>query len=281
MNGEETGLASAEAVAEQGDEASVPFVGRWNTLVSTTNWEKGRIIAEWRQALRESGAPASAWSDEAWSRLVGGVTGQHAGRLRRVFQRFGAAATTYQGLYWSHFHAAIDWSDAEMWLEGAVQNGWSVARMQRERWSVVTPDETPPVEEDAVQAELDEDFEPALHNSVHSPHDEDNDAVVTVAASADDDGDEADSPSGEASESSPEGEFAQDSVDEVQANLPPVKPFAHIAELPADMQEAFESFKLSILRHKASQWSEISLPEVLEVLDSLKSLAAAPSDLVA
>ena len=31
------------------DEASQPFVGRWNALVSTTNWEKGRIIGDWRE----------------------------------------------------------------------------------------------------------------------------------------------------------------------------------------------------------------------------------------
>ena len=29
-------------------EDSSPFVGRWNELVSTTNWEKGRLIGEWR-----------------------------------------------------------------------------------------------------------------------------------------------------------------------------------------------------------------------------------------
>ena len=27
------------------------FVGQWNRLVSTTNWEKGRIICQWRDAL--------------------------------------------------------------------------------------------------------------------------------------------------------------------------------------------------------------------------------------
>ena len=32
-------------------EASAEFLGRWSRLVSTTNWEKGHIINEWRQAL--------------------------------------------------------------------------------------------------------------------------------------------------------------------------------------------------------------------------------------
>src|SRR5262245_43352611 len=103
------------------DEVSLPFVGRWNHLVSDTNWEKGRIICQWREALQVTKVSPVEYSDEAWSRRVGGVTGQHVGRLRRVFQRFGDSYSRYHGLYWSHFYAALDWDDAEMWLEGAVQ----------------------------------------------------------------------------------------------------------------------------------------------------------------
>ena len=113
--------------------ASNEYLGRWNRLVSTTNWEKGRIVAEWREALIEAGAPVAAYTDEAWSRRVGSVTPQHTGRLRRVYQRFAAMREEYHGLYWSHFQAALDWDDAEMWLEGAVQNRWSISQMQGER----------------------------------------------------------------------------------------------------------------------------------------------------
>ena len=113
------------------DEASTPFLGQWNRLISTTNWEKGRIIAQWRAALEAEQLSIAEFSDDAWARLVGGVTGQHVGRLRRVFQRFGPVHERYAGLYWSHFQAALDWADAEMWLEGAVQNGWSVSSMRR------------------------------------------------------------------------------------------------------------------------------------------------------
>src|SRR6185436_17155065 len=108
-------------------EIEQPFVGRWNLLISTTNWEKGRIIHEWREALIVASAPAADYSDEAWSRRVGGVTSQHVGRLRRVFQKFSGSYDRYRGLFWSHFQAAIDWDDAEMWLEGAVQNNWPVS----------------------------------------------------------------------------------------------------------------------------------------------------------
>ena len=52
---------------------------------------KGRIIFEWRQALEATGVDWQQYSDEAWSRRVGNVSGQHVGRLRRVFERFGVS----------------------------------------------------------------------------------------------------------------------------------------------------------------------------------------------
>ena len=115
------------------DQASEVFLGQWKRLVSTTNWDKGRIISAWRQALVDADAPASDYSDEAWSQRVGNVTPQHVGRLRRVWERFGSVRETYDGLYWSHFQAGIDWDDAEMWLEGAVQNEWSISEMRGQR----------------------------------------------------------------------------------------------------------------------------------------------------
>ena len=98
------------------DQASEQFLGQWRHLVSTTNWEKGQIVHNWRRALRESGVPATEYADEAWSRRVGNITAQHVGRLRRAYERFGGIRDDYPGLYWSHFQAALDWDDAEMWL---------------------------------------------------------------------------------------------------------------------------------------------------------------------
>ncbi len=152
------------------DAASLPFVGRWNQLVSNTNWEKGRIIFQWREALVASQAPATEYSDEAWSRRVGGVTGQHVGRLRRVYQRFAQVYEDYSGLYWSHFQAALDWDDAEMWLEGAVQNSWSVSHMRHTRWDAMgAVEDEQPDDEDIVSSELDEDFEPATNQAPGGP----------------------------------------------------------------------------------------------------------------
>ncbi len=114
-------------------ETSDEYIGRWNRLVSTTNWEKGRIIIQWRQALNQAGALLAEYTDEAWAQLVHGVSPQHVGRLRRVYERFGNAYEQYAGLYWSHFYSALDWPDAEMWLEGAVQKGWSISQMRCKR----------------------------------------------------------------------------------------------------------------------------------------------------
>ena len=49
--------------------ASQPYVGRWNRLISTSNWEKGRIICQWRSDLLSAGSVSEEYSDEAWSNL--------------------------------------------------------------------------------------------------------------------------------------------------------------------------------------------------------------------
>ena len=64
-------ILTAEEAQEQqsrADEASREFLRSWNRLVSTTNWEKGRIISQWREALVDLDALPASYSDEAWSR---------------------------------------------------------------------------------------------------------------------------------------------------------------------------------------------------------------------
>lgn len=140
------------------EEASREYVGQWSRLVSQTNWEKGRLISSWRESMIQSGVPNQLYSDEAWSRRVGNVTSQHVGRLRRVFERFGKVYEQYSGLFWSHFQAAIDWEDAEVWLEGASQQRWSVSGMRKQRWIAIgAPPELKPKDEEVILSELDED----------------------------------------------------------------------------------------------------------------------------
>ena len=56
-----------------------------------------------------------------------------------------------------------------------------------------------------------------------------------------------------------------------------MRPFEHLAELPPDVNEAFDAYKLAIVRHKAAQWQDISLDDMLGSLDALKELAVAPA----
>ncbi len=264
------------------DDASLVYLGQWNHLVSTTNWEKGRIISEWRSAMIEAKTPAAEYSDDAWSRRVGNVTGQHVGRLRRVFERFGGVHQDYAGLYWSHFQAAIDWNDAEMWLEGAVQNRWSVADMRRERWQAFGGlEEQRPEDGDIVVAELDEDAAPAdilpLHsaggNGDASSTDRLNNGSSGPVYEGPDFGDESAPP-----DSREPGNSKFDAPPwEETGSSPAPPPFADLPALPDDLTEAFESFKLAILRHKTADWHEVTCDDVLRCLDALKALAIAPA----
>jgi hypothetical protein len=266
----------AEIDTEAVDEASAEYLGRWNRLISTTNWEKGRIISAWRGALVESDAPQQAYSDEAWARRVGNVSGQHVGRLRRVYDRFGDNYTNYSGLFWSHFQAVLDWDDAEMWLEGAVQSNWSVAQMRDQRWEALGgPEDKKPRPEDVITGEYDEDSQSY-----------EDDAPSTIDGSLDVVRDpDAEGADAEAEEFDPSVDglpYETDTLPESDAAdgpaSSPVRPFENLPKLPDDIQDAVESFKLAILAHKMTGWEDVSCDDVLAALNALKQLAMAPSD---
>jgi hypothetical protein len=252
------------------EEASREYLGRWNRLISSTNWEKGRIIHQWREVLIEAGAAAASYTDEAWSRQAGNITPQHAGRLRRVHQRFAAMRETYAGLYWSHFQAALDWDDAEMWLEGAVQNGWSIAQMQGERSRTLGALVEEQVEAAAV--EMDED-------AFDAPADRPPEGAAPSAGDAGGETSFADEVSidAEANAEAVEHDFA-DVAGSYDETTPPLRPFENLPDLPADLREAFDSFKLAIVHHRIAKWQEVSQADVMATLDALRQLALAPAD---
>jgi hypothetical protein len=256
------------------DATSVPFIGQWRRLVSTTNWEKGRIIHQWRQALIASGAAATEYSDEAWSRRVGNVSGQHVGRLRRVYERFADVQPTYPGLYWSHFQAALDWDEAEMWLEGALQSGWSVADMRRQRWQAQgAVERLRPRDDEIVEAEWDEDGDPQPQGATADP------TLTDSTAAAKRPREPLDAPSAGLDEADYLPADAEDDPSNLE-NPPrlPVRPFAELPALPADLADAFEQFKLAILNHKLGGWQQVGRDDVLAALDALKELATAPAE---
>lgn len=250
---------------------TAPFVGQWNTLVSQTNWEKGKIISQWRTALIDSGAAPTIYSDETWCRQVGAVTSQHVGRLRRVFERFGKTQQSYPGLYWSHFLAAIDWDDAELWLEGAMRSNWSISEMRRTRWESAGGDpKHAPKDEELITSEVDDDFD----SLVAEPEDEtDREASDRIAASGPlaedpDFGDADDAPSAKGDDDAP---FETDSMDASAVDTS--NPFTSLPELPLDIEEALESFKLCIVRHRSNQWSDFTQKQMLDVIEALKTFA--------
>ena len=254
------------------ERTSAEYLGRWARLVSTTNWEKGRIICQWRKTLIEAQAPVQSYSDEAWSRRVGNVSGQHVGRLRRVYQRFGSDYQQYAGLYWSHFQAALDWNDAEMWLEGATQNDWSVAQMRHRRWETLgSPEDDQPGEEDIITGEMDEDADSSEEMIPER---------ISESTGVVQDPDSVDTPPATGGDEVPDDlpvDEPQPLADESPA-AEPIRPFENLEELPEDLNEAFESFKLAILHHKLSGWREVPRGHVLAALDGLKQLALAPAD---
>ncbi len=260
--------------------ASQPFVAAWNDLVSTTNWDKGRIICQWRETLIAEGAPSTEHSDKAWARRVGAVSSQHVGRLRRVAARFGEVQRDYAGLFWSHFQAALDWNDAEMWLEGAVQNDWSVSQTRHARWEALgAPAELKPNDNDIIVAELDEDVQPTLDG----PKEDSPNETELLGTSTDEVRDPGQPPEDATDD-------AQEIVDDVASRgtaedvegfskvVPPVRPFEDLPPLPDDLADALESFKVAILHHKLSDWESVSRDDVLASLDALCALALAPSD---
>jgi len=262
-----TELTSSLAVV---DEASAPFLGQWNRLVSTTNWEKGRIIHKWRQTLVAAAAPASEYADEAWSTRVGSVTGQHVGRLRRVYERFDGLRGDFPSLYWSHFQAALDWEDAEMWLEGAYQSRWSVADMRRERETTLGAVNADVASEESAIEPIDDDVGA---DDAHS--------VATISRPSQsggsnpsrEPGPDAGSAESDVADPPSDGDGASDAPAEE-----PRRPFANLAEMPDDFGEPYEALKLAIIRHKFAGWQSISCSDVLAALDALRELALTPAE---
>lgn len=271
-NTAELGSAIEEVDDPRSVALSEPFVSRWSVLISKTNWEKGSIICAWREELVAQSAPASAYSDEAWSRRVGGVTSQHVGRLRRVYQRFGTSYETYTNLYWTHFLAALDWDDAEMWLEGASQSKWSISEMRSTRWQASggEPGLEPDTQE-VVGSSMDEDFTPNAESLKRQGEEESTRDSKDIAEGPRFDGpDFGDEP--EASGVVATADSALD--DEVAGPAEPlISPFASLPSLPVDVADALEQFKLAIIRHRSGNWEECSRESMLQTIEALRSFA--------
>ncbi len=261
---------------------------RWDKLVSQTNWEKGELILQWRNDLIEVGVPATVYSDEVWSKMVGNVSAQHVGRLRRVFERFGAIQNSLPSLFWSHFQAALDWEDAQQWLEDAASNNWSISQMRVKRWEALgcPPDKKPrEAEVKKATADLDEDANP-LYDELIDPKnkvDSSDGEVKNFNETFGGDYGPGDTGPDFGDESGNNVPFKPDGDDEKSMFAPPkeagetVRPFEDITDLPEDLLNAFDALKIAIISHKLSGWRDISCDDILAALNAMKQLALAPS----
>jgi hypothetical protein len=277
-----------ELADSESDDAvlSSPFVGRWNELISRTNWEKGHIINQWRQTLIDSGVPSTNYSDEAWARQVGGVTAPHVGRLRRVFDRFGATCKSYPELSWTHFLAAMDWDDAPLWLQGANDGGWSVSALRRQRAETLglTIDES-----NIVSSDIDEDFikldnrdiaqvpsftQPGQGGGSTKNYDEQPNGVSSGPVGEGPDFGDEESLNRMSTNTAPS--TAESAGEETPAGAL-VQPFAGLPALPDDLADAIELLKLSIVRHKATGWQAVEVDTVRAYLSAFLILIDARS----
>jgi hypothetical protein len=256
-------------VSEKTQMQSETFIGQWNQLISTTNWDKGAIICQWRDSLKEQEAAAGDYSDEAWAQMVGGVSSQHVGRLRRTSERFGHVFGEYEGLYWSHFYAALDWDDAEMWLEGAIQNKWSISQMRHQRWETLGKvAEDKPQDSDIVTLEMAEETQSLALAEKSEATRGDSDFIEGPVHEGPDFGEEGE-PNGK-----PSGGKGDDQAGVESDPTKPhqIRPFESFKDLPDDVMEAANQFKVVIIKHKLSEWEEIQQDELLGLLDALKQL---------
>ncbi len=132
-----------------------------------------------------------------------------------------------------------------------------------------------PRDEDVVTSELDEDFEPANNEP---PKDELSTSFADKHAGPRDEGPDFGDDRPAADERSKSERAAEGVADEHPGrSVEFVRPFAELTELPGDLSEAFEAFKLAILHHKLDDWQQVAREDVLASLEALKQLVVAPS----
>ena len=177
-----------------------------------------------------------------------------------------------------------------MWLEGALQNTWSVSSMREQRWEAMggAPSEKPD-DKDVIYAELDEDVvtlppeETPIKND-YAPGDSTIRGAYDEASAGpdyaggpdfgDDDG-YANLQNGTV-ESAPR-EFDSPGGTAI-APEDAVRPFENLDELPGDLQNALDEFKIAILRHKATGWEEVEAAQVTGHLYALIQMIELPSE---
>lgn len=261
------------------DEIASEFVGFWNVIVSKTNWEKGKVIHSWRMKMMEAGLPRRVYSDEAIANRISNVSPQHIGRLRRVYERFGDRETL-PNLYWSHYQAALDWDDADKWLQKASEKKLSVAQTRMERWEKMGAKlQHKPKDEDIVVSERDEDVNP--YNDSNADMIVDDSPVMPgrseIAGADDEDKKSKKKKESKTKQESELGVYAGNAEpwegDSEPSRTPEVlDAIGKLDELPDDLMEALELLKLAIISHKLAGWDDVKPIQIAAYLSEFKRL---------
>ena len=258
------------------DEIALEYVGFWNALVSKTNWEKGKVIHQWRAKLIEEGLPRRIYSDETIAQRIGNVSPQHVGRLRRVYERFGESEPL-PNLYWSHYQAALDWEDADEWLSKASSEKLSVAQTRIARWEKTGAKLShKPKEEDIVDSEKDEDVNPYNDSDSALTGSE---IITPTSGSLTSDG------SKKKSKKKKDAQGGQGSLGEYGGETEPwegsstsfttsdvLDAISQLATLPEDLSESLEAVKIAILSHKLTGWKDVQPEQIAAYLSEFKRL---------
>lgn len=102
-------------------------IDRWQALVSESNWAKGEVIATYSANDLHS-------RDPEFVHQVGGITVEYLRLLRLVWDRFSDVRHNYPNLRWVHFHTALEWPDAHVWLRRADIESLNAAQMRTLRF---------------------------------------------------------------------------------------------------------------------------------------------------
>lgn len=145
--------------------------------------------------------------------------------------------------------------------------------MRKTRWESSGGDPmNAPRDEELITSEVDDDFDALTVEADEESDREKRDRAESSGPLAEgpDFGDEDYEPSiaGGANPGDPGYESESFDASKEQGN-----PFVNLPDLPPDIADALEQFKLSIVRHRASKWADISQKQMLDVLDALKLFA--------
>jgi len=142
--------------------------------------------------------------------------------------------------------------------------------MRHQRWETMGKvAEDKPQDSDIVTLEMAEETQSLALSEKTEATRGDSDYIEGPVHEGPDFGDEGE-PSGKSSGSKNDEE--SDTTDK-PAKPHQIRPFESFKDLPEDVMEAANEFKVVIIKHKLAEWEEIDQKELLGLLDALKQLA--------